>query len=95
MAIDREEVKHIAHLAMLGVSDAEIDHLAEELTALLDYFAILSEKDVNEFDPYVGSSDKCAPERKDTPGHSLSNEEALREAPDSADGHFRLPRIVD
>lgn len=95
MAIDRDEAEHIARLAMLGLSSEELDHLTGDLNAIVGHFAILAEEDVSGVEPCAPSPIPTTPEREDVILRSLTREEALRGAPDSEDGFFRLPRIID
>ncbi len=94
MAIDRKEASHVADLAMLDLSEEEIDRLSVELSAILDFFDKLREADIEGVEPHRGAPLSTAPEREDTPGESVSNDEALREAPDKEGGLFRVPRVI-
>jgi aspartyl-tRNA(Asn)/glutamyl-tRNA(Gln) amidotransferase subunit C len=82
MALSKEEVQKIADLARLGLSDAELDKFAGQLTGILEYVDILSEVDTEGVDPTYQSTgllnvtdedvvlqDQCTPEEllKTTP----------------------------
>jgi aspartyl/glutamyl-tRNA(Asn/Gln) amidotransferase C subunit len=51
MAIDRETVKHVAVLARLAMTDAELDRFTEQLRAILDYIGKLNELDTSAVEP--------------------------------------------
>ena len=51
MALTRDEVEHVALLARLGLSDEELDTLAEQLSAILDHMRAINELDTSEIPP--------------------------------------------
>jgi len=90
MRLTLDEVRHVAELAKLRLSEEEIAEYAEQLSAILAYADTLSEVDTSGIPPtpYVLPLENVM--RADKPAASLSNEEALVNAPDSADGFFRV-----
>ena len=95
MSIDHAEVRRIADLAQLELDDAEVASLTRELQSILDHFATLDELDVSGVEP--GPLDPREPEpwREDRVRPGLSADTALGNAPQAADGHFRVPRVLD
>jgi aspartyl-tRNA(Asn)/glutamyl-tRNA(Gln) amidotransferase subunit C len=89
--IDREQVLHVARLARLELSDAEVETMAEELSGILEHVDRISELDLSGVEPtsHVVALENVL--RADEPRPSLTRERALENAPDTADGAFRVP----
>jgi len=94
-AINREDVAHLAQLAHIEMSDDELDRMANELAVIVDSVKSVSEA----AGPDVPATSHPIPltnvMREDVVGHVLSAEEALSGAPDSADGRFKVPAILE
>jgi aspartyl-tRNA(Asn)/glutamyl-tRNA(Gln) amidotransferase subunit C len=89
--IDREQVLHVARLARLELADEEVDRMARELSGILDHVDKISALDLDGVEP---TSHVVALEnvfRADEPEPSLPRERALEQAPDPAEGAFRVP----
>ena len=89
--IDRDEVLHVARLARLKLTDAEVETMAVELSTILDHIATITELDLDGVPPtshVVGAADAL---RADEPRPSLPREVALAEAPAVSDGGFLVP----
>lgn len=95
MHLSHEEVRHVAELAKLHLTDAEIAQYAEQLSAVLDYAERLQEVDTSHVPPTPYPLPLTNVLRADEPANGLSNEEALANAPDSADGFFRVKAYFD
>jgi len=95
MPITRQEVDYVAHLSRLALSDEEKDRLAAQLDAILEYMAKLNELDTEDVEPMVHGIEAPELVRHDEVGESLPRKEALRNAPESSEGCFRVPRIID
>ncbi len=92
MALTREEVMHIAALAHLELSEAEIALYQEQLSAILAYAAALQQLDTADIPPTeTALSVTRAPLREDEPEATLSPAEALHNAPARAKGCFVAP----
>jgi len=94
-AISREEVAHLASLARIDLSPAELDKLAGQLDVILGAVATVRE---------VAGGDVPAPShpmplvnvtRPDQPRPGLTAAEALSGAPETAEQRFRVPRILE
>lgn len=92
--IDPEEVKQIAALARLALSEAEVSRLAQELDGILDYIATVQSVDTTGVEPLTHAVGFGCPLRSDEVQPSLSNDEALANAPRRHDRFFEVPRIV-
>jgi len=89
--IDREQVLHVARLARLELSDDEVERMASELSGILEHVDRISALDLDDVQP---TSHVVALEnvfRADEPAPSLPRERALEQAPDPAEGAFRVP----
>jgi len=92
--ISKDQVKHVAHLARLAVTDEEVEKMADELSAIIDYAEQLNELDTDHVKPTTHVLDLKNVMRKDEPREWITQEEALKNAPDSQDGQFRVPSIL-
>ena len=89
--IDRDQVLHVAKLARLKVTDDEVDRMAEELSKILEHVETMNELDLEGVEPTSHVVDLTNVLREDVPRPCLSREKALEQAPDAADGGFRVP----
>lgn len=95
MNLSLDDVRHVAELAKLALTDEEIVQFAEQLSDILNYAERLQAVDTNHVapTPYPLPLDNVF--RDDEPGACLSNEDALSNAPDRADGYFRVKAYFD
>jgi aspartyl-tRNA(Asn)/glutamyl-tRNA(Gln) amidotransferase subunit C len=94
-AISRDEVAHLAMLARLDVTDAELDVFAVQLDGILQAVARVSEVATDEIPPTSHSLPLTNVYRDDVPRDGLSQQQALAGAPAAEEGRFRVPRILD
>ena len=86
--VDDEEVRHVASLARVDIEEAEVERFADQLADILEYFEALEEV------PDVESEAELANVmRPDEVREGLTQEEALRNAPETEDGYFVGPRV--
>ena len=95
MALSRDEIRKVALLARLELSDAELDEQAKHFNDLLLQFDILQSVDVRGIEPTSHSIPLVNVLREDVARPSLSREQALANAPESRDGCIVVPRIVE
>ena len=95
MHLTPQDVRKVASLARLKVSDAEVESLLGDLTALLDYVDVLNEVDTTGVSPMVHAVELHDVLRADVPRESLPVAEALRNAPRTDGKHFLVPAIID
>ncbi len=95
MALTTEEVRKVARLARLELDDNEIESQAKHLNRLLTQFEVLGSVHVEGIDPTSHSIPMFNVLRDDVAKPSLSREDALANAPESRDGCFIVPRIVE
>ena len=95
MASTDIDVKYVAHLARLHLSPEEEQKFGAQLGQVLGYMATLNQPDVSQVEPTAHAMPLVNVTRPDVPYPSLSNEEALRNAPAKANGLFLVPKIVE
>jgi aspartyl-tRNA(Asn)/glutamyl-tRNA(Gln) amidotransferase subunit C len=91
MAISRDEVLHVARLARLDLTEAEISRLQEQLSAILEAVGKVAELDLSDVEPTAHPLELANVWRDDEPRPSLSVDEALANAPDRSGDLFRVP----
>jgi aspartyl-tRNA(Asn)/glutamyl-tRNA(Gln) amidotransferase subunit C len=91
MAISRDEVLHVARLARLELTDEEVDRFTEQLSAILEAVAKVSELDLSDVDPTAHPLDLVNVWADDEPRASIPVEDALANAPDREAGFFKVP----
>lgn len=89
--IDREQVLHVAKLARLRLSDAEVEKMASELSGILEHVEHIAELDLDGVEPTSHVIALQNVLRPDEPRPSWSRDEMLERAPDPASGSFRVP----
>ena len=92
--ITDQEVRRIARLARLHLQEEEVLALRTQLGRILEAFSALQAADLAATPPPPPDQAPRGGHREDTPVPSLSREEALDQAPDAADGHVRIPRVL-
>ncbi len=95
MSLSREDVKKVALLARLELTDDEIDAQAANINNLLAHIESLQSLDVEGIEPTSHSMPVVNVLREDAARPSLSREETLANAPLARDGCFVVPRIVE
>ena len=93
--LSADEVRHVAELAKLRLSDAEVEQFAGQLSAILEYAERLQEVDTSSIPPTPYILPLTNVMRDDVPEPSLSNDAALANAPDREDGFFRVRAVFE
>ena len=91
--ISEEQVRHVANLARLGLTDEEVEKMGGQLDAILDSIEKIRELDLTEVAPTANPLNLSNVLRPDEPRRELSQEEALSQAPERVDDLFAVPRI--
>ena len=93
--IDPQQVRKVAKLARLDLTDAEIEQFSPQLSSILSYIEKLGELDTENVQPLA----HCLPVhnvfREDIPKPSLDVEQALANAPQREDDYFKVPKVLD
>jgi aspartyl-tRNA(Asn)/glutamyl-tRNA(Gln) amidotransferase subunit C len=93
--VSREVVEHVATLARLALSEDELNRLQHEMGRILEHADKLQVVDTDEIEGTSHVIPMTNVYREDVAGESLTPEEVVGNAPDSADTFFRVPRIVE
>lgn len=95
MKLSRQEVLHIALLARLGLNEAEVDRLSQQLSDILDNFEILQQVDTNDIPPTAQSIDLQNVVSDDEVTPSLPQDQVLANAPQKEDNFFRVRPVLE
>jgi aspartyl-tRNA(Asn)/glutamyl-tRNA(Gln) amidotransferase subunit C len=93
VAISRDDVLHVARLARLEIPEDEVEQVQEQLGAILEAVGKVAELDLTGVEPTSHPLDLVNELAEDEPRPSLPREDALANAPDPADGAFRVPAV--
>jgi aspartyl-tRNA(Asn)/glutamyl-tRNA(Gln) amidotransferase subunit C len=94
MPITRDEVAHLARLARLALSDAEVDHFVGQLDVILTAVARVQEVAAEGIPPMTHAVPVVNVLRDDVVVPPLPQEVVLSQAPAAEQGRFRVPRIL-
>ncbi len=92
------DVRKVAKLAHLEISDAEVELYTPQMANIVKYVEQLNELDIDEIGPMLGGltdeGEATFTLRDDVPGDSLGQSVALSQAPSGVAGHFQVPKIL-
>jgi aspartyl-tRNA(Asn)/glutamyl-tRNA(Gln) amidotransferase subunit C len=91
MAISDDQVRHVARLARLALTDDELERFREQLSAILEAVGTVAELDLADVEPTAHPLDLVNVFADDVPEPSLALEDVLANAPDPEDGAFGVP----
>ncbi|MCH7663116.1 MAG: Asp-tRNA(Asn)/Glu-tRNA(Gln) amidotransferase subunit GatC [Chloroflexi bacterium] len=95
MALTRDEVEHIAHLARLQLSEDEKERFRKQLSSILEHVAKLQDLDTEHIQPMSSVVVARSRLRVDEVGECLTPEQLLSNAPDVESKQFRVPLVLD
>jgi len=95
MKLSREEVLHIARLARVALTDAEITRMSEQLSVLLEHFEVLQKVDTANVPPTAQSIDLQSVMRADEVLPSLPPDDILANAPRREEDYFRVRPVLE
>ena len=95
MKLSREEVLHIALLARLGLTEAEVDRLREQLSNILENFEILQQVDTTDIPPTAQSISLQNVIREDEKADSFPPSQILANAPRREGDYFRIRAVLE
>ena len=93
--IDEETVVHLAELARITLSDKEKKEFAKQLSSMVEFFSQISELDTENVKPTYHVLELKNVFREDEPREGMSQEAALKNAPQKEKGYFKSPRITE
>ena len=98
MPITEKDIEKVANLAHLELAEEELKTFGPQIVEIINYVEQLNELDTKDVEPAIGGltpeGAKTDSARDDEIAGSLGQKTALEEAPDSAHGHFRVPKVL-
>lgn len=95
MPLSKDEVRHVAMLARIGLEPGDEEFYADQLSGILQHIDRLQQLDTEDIPPTAQVVEVESRLREDDPRPCLSQEEALANAPAAVDGFFRVPSIQE
>jgi aspartyl-tRNA(Asn)/glutamyl-tRNA(Gln) amidotransferase subunit C len=95
MPLSPDEVAHVALLARLGLDDQEKRRIGAELDLILEHISALQRADISDIPETAQVGNLVNVWREDVPAESLSQEQALANAPDTDGEHFKVGAIQE
>jgi aspartyl-tRNA(Asn)/glutamyl-tRNA(Gln) amidotransferase subunit C len=95
MSVDTATVRHIAKLARLKISDAEVEALVPELNNILSWVEQLGEVDTSGVEPLTAVIDQKLRLRDDVVNDGDVRDAVLADAPDAQHGFFAVPKVIE
>ena len=95
MAIDKETVKYVAHLARIELKPRELEKLSGQLQDILGFIDKLKKIEIKDINPtsHILAINNVL--REDKPGESLSVEQVLENAPQREGNFFVVPKVIE
>ena len=95
MSVDPDLVRRIARLARIKVADSELPHLAAELNSILSFVEELKEVDVEGVEPMTSVTPMEMKKRADVVNDGEIADDVVRNAPETQDHFFLVPKVVE
>jgi aspartyl-tRNA(Asn)/glutamyl-tRNA(Gln) amidotransferase subunit C len=95
MEFDKNSTLKLAKLARLSLNDEQLDSLEKDLTSIVSFIDQLKEINTEKIDPTSNSLNQDLILRDDIVENELSNEDLLRNVPDSELGFFVVPKVIE
>ena len=95
MSVDTATVRRIAHLARIAVDEAEVPHLQGELNVILGFVEQLSEVNVDGVEPMTSVTPMEMKKRLDVVNDGEIADDVVRNAPDTVNHFFVVPKVVE
>jgi len=93
--ITTEEVKHIAKLSKLNISDDEVGFYVSEMNKMINHFNIISKVDTSEVEPMTHVNDIKNITGQDKEKESLNGLDVIKKSPDTFGRFIKIPKILD
>ena len=95
MSVDEATVRHVAKLARIAVSDAEVQKLAPELSNILGWVEQLGEVNTDGIEPLTAVIEQELRLRDDVVNDGNIRDAVLANAPDAQHGFFAVPKVIE
>lgn len=95
--VSKEQIEHIAKLARIEITEKEGERFSNDLSSILDYIDKLNKVDTKDIKPIQQITGLETVARKDEPARQAPStaNKILKEAPDSKDKYFKVPKILE
>ena len=94
MQVDEKLVNHLAHLSRLNVAPEKMGKLVADMQDLVEFVEKLNHLDTSGTAPLMHMGTSFNVLREDVVSGSVTNEEALKNAPDSDGNYFKVPKVI-
>ena len=95
MSVSEKEVRYVANLARLQLSEEDVKSLAVDMNKILGYMDLLNELDTSDIAPLEHVIEMDSRLRNDEAKPTISHEDALKNAPDADSDYFRVPKVIE
>jgi len=95
MSVDADTVRRIAHLARIAVAEDEVEHLKDELNAMLAFVEQLEEVKVDGVEPMTSVTPMTMKKRVDEVTDGGIAEDIVKNAPATEDNYFIVPKVIE
>lgn len=95
MSIDRDTAARVANLARISIPDEELENVAKELSNIIGFMEQLNEVNVDNVEPMTSVTPTVLKKRTDVVNDGNQQSKVLSNAPDTREGFFAVPKVVD
>ena len=95
MSIDKDTAARVANLARISIPDEELENVAKELSNIIGFMEQLNEVNVDNVEPMTSVTPTVLKKRTDVVNDGNQQSKVLSNAPDSREGFFAVPKVVD
>ena len=95
MSIDKDTAARVANLARISIPDEELENVAKELSSIIGFMEQLNEVNVDNVDPMTSVTPTLLKKRTDVVKDGNQQSKVLSNAPDTREGFFAVPKVVD
>ena len=95
MSVDADTVRRIAHLARVAVPESDVEHLRGELNAILAFVEQLQEVNIDGIEPMTSVTPMAMKKRADLVTDGGIADDIVKNAPQSHDNFFLVPKVVE
>ena len=95
MSVSNDQVRHIAKLARIAMSDEEIERLGPELNAIIGWVEQLGEVNTDGVEPLTAVIDQKLRLREDAVTDGGIRDQVLANAPEAQHGFFAVPKVIE
>ena len=95
MSIDKDTAARVANLARISIPDEELENVAKELSNIIGFMEQLNEVNVNNVEPMTSVTPTVLKKRTDVVNDGNQQSKVLSNAPDTREGFFAVPKVVD